>query len=159
MTPTENVQTFYPDTGYSGISTVTVGAISTTYVGSGVARKSSSDLTVNGASITVPAGYYETATTKSVQTATAGTISVSINASGLMTATATASAGYYAGGTKTATAQVSTQAGKTVTPSAATQTVVAAGKYTTGDVKVASVPVDINNSFTTNGTKTPASGK
>ena len=132
-------------------------AIPSDYVGSGVAQNSS--LTVNGKAVTASAGYYSTAVTTNVATATIGTMSVSINSSGLIIATATRPEGWFAGGSQTATTQLATQAATTVTPTAATQTIVAAGKYTTGDVKVAAVPTDTNNTFTSNGTKTPASGK
>ena len=68
--PTESAQTIKPDSGYDGLSQVTVGAISTTYIGSGVARKSSSDLTVSGGTVNVPAGYYAEAASKSVGSGT-----------------------------------------------------------------------------------------
>ena len=58
VTPTESAQNVRPDTGYDGLAGVNVGAISTTYVGSGIARKSSSDMSINGKTITAPAGYY-----------------------------------------------------------------------------------------------------
>ena len=45
IVPTESSQTITPDSGYDGLSSVQINAISSTYVGSGVARKSSSDLT------------------------------------------------------------------------------------------------------------------
>ena len=75
ITPTESAITVTPDSGYSGLSSVDVGAISTTYVGSGVARKSSSDLTVNSSGlITAPSGYYSNSATKQLSTQAAATI-------------------------------------------------------------------------------------
>lgn len=55
---------------------------------------------------------------------------ISVDESGLITATAE---------DKSATKQLSTQSGKTITPGPTEQIAVAAGKYVTGDVKVAAV--------------------
>lgn len=65
VTPTESQQTF--DSGsVDGYKPVVVNAISSTYVGTGITRRASSDLTASGSTITAPAGYYESAASKSV---------------------------------------------------------------------------------------------
>lgn len=102
-----------------------------------IASRSASNLTASGATVTVPAGHYASQATKSVATATQATPGISVNSSGLITASVTQSAGYVNAGTKSATKQLSVQAAKTVTPGTAEQTAVAAGVYTTGAVKVA----------------------
>ena len=141
VTPTESEQTAVVARRYT-TGAVIVGAIPTTYVGSGIARKSSSDLTASGATVTVPAGYYESAASKSVATATQATPSISVSAAGLITASATQTAGYVSSGTKSATKQLTTQAAKTITPSTAQQTAVSSGVYTTGAVIVSAVPTE-----------------
>lgn len=70
VTPTESQQVVTSDSGYDGLDTVTVAAISNTYVGSGITTRSSSDLTTSGATVTVPEGYYSSQTSKSVDTMT-----------------------------------------------------------------------------------------
>ena len=102
-----------------------------------ITAKTASSLTASGATVTVPAGYYASQVTKSVATATQATPSVSVNNSGLITASATQTAGYVSAGTKSGTKQLTTQASKTITPSTSSQTAVASGVYTTGAVTVA----------------------
>lgn len=68
VTPSESQQSITADSGYSGLGTVTVNAIDSEYVGSDVPRKSSSNLTVSGSTVTAPAGYYAEAASKSVST-------------------------------------------------------------------------------------------
>lgn len=73
-----------------------------------IASKSSSDLTVNGATVTAPAGFYSSSASKTVAsgtegtpTATKGTVS---NHSISVTPSVTNSAGYISGGTHSGTA-------------------------------------------------------
>ena len=73
-TPSETAQTLTPSEGKLGFSEVTVGAVSSDYVGTGVARKTSSDLSQSGATVTAPAGYYENDATKTLDEQTAQTI-------------------------------------------------------------------------------------
>ena len=110
-----------------------------------IETKTSNNLTASGATVTVPAGYYASQVTKSVATATQATPSVSINSSGLITASATQTAGYVSAGTKSGTKQLTTQAAKTVTPTTSEQTAVASGVYTTGAIKVGAIPSTYEN--------------
>lgn len=149
--------------GIDGFSQVTVNAISSSYVGSEVTRRSSSDLAASGAKVTVPAGYYESQASKTVHSGSATTPettitanpSISISDGGLITATASAtkdvkptiSAGYVSSGTSgtvtvsgSNTSQLTVQAAKTVTPTEEEQTAVVKGVYTTGIVKVGAIP-------------------
>lgn len=81
VTPSETEQTFN-DSSIDGYKPVTVGAISSTYIGSGITRRSSTDLTVSGATVTVPAGYYSSQATNSVSTMTLPTSASSSATSG-----------------------------------------------------------------------------
>jgi hypothetical protein len=105
-----------------------------------IATKTSSNLTASGATVTVPAGYYASQSTKSVATATQATPTVSIDANGKITASATQTAGYVSAGTKSGTKQLTTQAAKTITPSTSSQTAVAKNVYTTGAITVGAIP-------------------
>lgn len=111
-TPTESAQTetVSADSGYDGLDevSVSVGAISSTYVGTGITRRSSTDLTASGATVTVPSGYYSAQASKSVASGTAGTPSASkgavSNHSVTVTPSVTNQTGYITGSTKTGTA-------------------------------------------------------
>ena len=81
ITPSESAQTFN-SSDVDGYKPVSVSAISTTYVGSGITRRSSTDLTVSGATVTAPAGYYASAASKSVTTMTLPTSASSSATSG-----------------------------------------------------------------------------
>ena len=111
-TPTESQQTetITAGSGYDGIEEVdiTVGAISSSYVGSGITQRSSSDLTASGATVTVPSGYYSAQASKAVSSGTAGTPTATkgtvSNHSISVTPSVTNSAGYISGGTINGTA-------------------------------------------------------
>lgn len=108
VNPSESQQVISADSGYDGLDEVTVTAISSSYVGSGITRRSSSDLTASGATVTVPSGYYSSQATKSVANGTAGTPTATkgtvSNHSISVTPSVTNTTGYIAGSTKTGTA-------------------------------------------------------
>ena len=141
ITPTESQQSVTADSGYTGLGTVTVNAISSSYIGSGITQRDDTDLTASGATVTVPAGYYASQETKSVSTTTHSNPTVSVNSTtGLVTASHTQGTGYVTGGTTTGTLQLTTKAATTITPTTSEQTAVNANVYTTGAVKVAAMP-------------------
>lgn len=117
-------------------------ASKTAYVATGkvtgtIATRTASNMSVSGATVTAAAGYYASNTSKSVATTTHPNPTASVNSStGVVTASHTQTAGYVSAGTTTGTLQLSTQAAKNVTPGATAVEAVAAGKYTTGQVKV-----------------------
>lgn len=98
--------------------------------------------TTSTQTVTADNGYdgLDTVTVNAMPTATQATPSISVSSSGLITASATQTAGYVTAGTKSATKQLTTQAAKTITPSTSSQTAVAKDRYTTGVVTVAAIP-------------------
>lgn len=139
--PTEQQQIVLPDSDYDydGLSSVTVNAIPSTYVGSGITQRSSSDLTVGGATVTAPAGYYASSAQKTIPsgtegtpTATKGTVS---NNSMSITPSVTNSAGYITGSTKTGT-PVTVSANELVS---GTYTISASGTHDVANYASASV--------------------
>lgn len=105
ISPTESSQTIAADSGYDGLSSVQIDAISSTYVGSGIAQRDETDLTASGATVTVPSGYYANQATKSVASGTEGTPTASKGTvshnSISITPSVTNSEGYISGGTRT----------------------------------------------------------
>ena len=107
ITPTESSQTI-GGANYMMENVVTVNAIPSNYVGSGITQRSSSDLTASGATVTVPSGYYAEQASKAVATGTTGTPTATkgtvSNHSVSVTPSVTNTTGYITGSTKTGTA-------------------------------------------------------
>ena len=161
ITPTESQQVAVEQNRWT-TGQVKVGAISSSYVGSGVTRNDSTDLSVSDATVTVPAGYYENAASATVQSATwksASTIgvvpSISVDANGLITATASGwtsckplSASGYADADTSAnlqlsgskTSQLDTIGATTYTPTKGTAQTIPLGNYLTGDQTIGAIP-------------------
>ena len=107
VTPTESSQTIgEANTMMEGA--VTVNAIPSNYVGSGITRRSSSDLSASGATVTVPSGYYSAQASEAVASGTAGTPTATkgtvSNHSISVTPSVTNTEGYISGGTINGTA-------------------------------------------------------
>lgn len=107
ITPTESEQTAVAS-GKFTTGAVKVGAISSTYVGSGITQRDSTDLTASGGTVTAPAGYYATEASKSVASGTAGTPTATKGTvsshSVSVTPSVTNTTGYITGGTLTGAA-------------------------------------------------------
>lgn len=148
-TPSESQQTVTADTGYDGLSQVTVGAISNTYVGTGITRPTVTAqdeidmLSGQGGYVLIPAGYYANDVMLNVGTSSVEKPTISIDTStGLITSTVNYNQGWVTASNaypETKTLQLTTQVAKTVTPTESEQTAVAAGVYTTGIVKVGAI--------------------
>ena len=115
-TETQQILDVLPESGYDALSSVRVivQAISNLFVGSGIPRRGSADLTAAGATVTAPSGYYQASASKSVQAggegipvATKGTVT---NHSVNVTPSVTNTEGYIPGGTQTGTAVTVTAA-------------------------------------------------
>ena len=88
--PTENAQVAVKKNTYT-TGDVTVGPIPPDYVGSHVPIRTSADLTVSGATVTAPAGYYAATASKAIQDASYNIVQtnitpdISVDANGLVT--------------------------------------------------------------------------
>ena len=105
VTPTESAQTIGgANTMLEGA--VTVNAIPSNYVGSGITQRTSSDLSASGATVTAPSGYYASSASKSVASGTEGTPTINVGSlwrgERMITASVTNTGGYISGGTHNA---------------------------------------------------------
>lgn len=155
-TATESQQTdqITPSVGYDGLDkvNVTVNAIPSNYVGSGITQRTSTDLSASGATVTAPAGYYASNATKSVASGTAGTPTATKSAvsnhSLTVTPSVTNTTGYITGSTKTGTA-VSVSASELVS---GTLTVASSGTKDVTNYASASIPEGSATPSATKGT-------
>lgn len=160
ITPTESSQVAVASGKYT-TGVVTVGAVSSNYIGSNIPQKTSTDLSASGSAVIVPSGYYAATASKNISVGalmssydvtfapnfsilTGGVVKVQQNVGGTKYPIKTAgylntSDSLYIGCSGSATYQLDTQAATTVTPTESEQTAVAAGKYTTGIVKVGAI--------------------
>lgn len=153
ITPSESAQTFN-SSSVDGYKPVTVSAISSTYVGSGIIRRTDTDLIGvydDGVySVNVPSGYYQysvyttvpngsatgpSSITQSSATVSTGTNTLTLTKTGVST-TPTVSAGYVSSATSSTatvalTASVTTKAATTYYAGTSDQTI-AASQYLTG---------------------------
>ena len=115
VTPSENTQTVNPDSSYDALSSVTVEAISNTYIGSSVTKKSAATYTPGTSDQSIASGQYlnGTQTIKGDNNLTAANIK-----SGVKIFNVTGSYAGSSSGGNTPNLQT-----KTVTPSESTQTV------------------------------------
>lgn len=116
VSPSESAQTIKADNGYDGLSQVTVNAVSRTYVGSGVTKKSAATYTPGTSDQNIASGQYlnGTKTIKGDNNLTAGNIKSGVSIFGV--------SGTYTGSSSGGSGSVSLQS-KTVSPSESTQTV------------------------------------
>ena len=150
VTPSESSQMITPDDGYTGLGSVTVNAISKTYVGSNVTRQAAKTITPTTSSQTaVASGVYTTgavtvAAIPSNYIIPSGTLSITSNGTKDVTSYASVSVNVPSGG-----ASINNQ-DKTVNPSTSKQTITADSGYTgLGTVTV--------NAMTTGTTTAPTS--
>lgn len=154
VTPTESQQAITADSGYTGLGTVTVNAISSTYVGSGVSRQSGSTVTpTESAQNIVAADTYVTGqiSVGAIDSNYVGSgvdrrSSSDLTASG---ATVTAPAGYYSSNASASVASGSATAPASISGTAAT---VSTGSNTLTLTKTISVTPSVTAGYVSSGT-------
>ena len=88
-----------------------------------IPTKTAEDVTIQGASVSVPSGYYGPNIAKAIPTVEQTVPTISVSPEGLITAQAQQTEGFVAGGTKSATNQLPVQGAQTITPSTTAQTI------------------------------------
>ncbi len=88
-----------------------------------IPTKTAEDVTIQGASVSVPSGYYGPNIAKAIPTVEQTVPTISVSPEGLITAQAQQTEGFVAGGTKSATNQLPVQGAQTITPSTMAQTI------------------------------------
>lgn len=144
VSPSESAQTIKADNGYDGLSQVTVNAVSRTYVGSGVTKKSAATYTPGTSDWSIASGQYlnGTQTIKGDSNLTAGNIRSGVkifnvtgsyagssSSGGVDTSDATATAANILSG-KTAYVNGSKLTGTMTNNGAVSKTMTANGSYT-----------------------------
>ena len=159
VTPTESEQIIHADSGYTGLSEVTVEAIANNYVGSSITRRTGPDVTGLHDRVNVPSGYYADNVSYEVAAGELANPTISVNSSGLITArTEISEEGYItAGSYSQSTNQLTTLSAQTVTPTTSTQTISSSGKFMVGDVTINPIPSNYiipsgNKNIVANGT-------
>lgn len=182
-TPTKSTQTVTPTSG-KVLSSVTVGAIPSQYqdvsgvtatasdvlsgkkvvnssgtvVTGSIPTKTSNDLTASGATVTVPAGYYASQTSKSIATAARADTTIAVTADDTndeltITASNDQTTGYVTGANKTASTTISlTASGATVTASDGTKSV--SKSVATATQATPTISVDSAGKITASATQT-----
>lgn len=132
ITPTESSQTIGgADTMMEGA--VTVSAIPSNYIGSGITQRSSTDLTVSGATVTAPAGYYASSASNTIPSGSVNNVSwTKTRPAGTnklrITHNLSKTAGYITAGEISSYSDLTLET-KTVTPTTSSQTITPTSDY------------------------------
>ena len=142
VTPSTSSQTI-GGSNYMMEGAVTVNAIPSDYVGSGIDRRDDTDLTTNGATVYVPSGYYDASASKNVANGDIGNPTVSYSKTSTQHKSTTTYTGMTAGYISSIPNLTTTLTleSKTATPSTSQQTITPTGdNYYLNSVTVDAMP-------------------